>query len=147
MKSKPNPTTSTIPPTNQRDPFPATNNWKLQDALMRENGRCGLRPLLFLAYGHPRYDASSGPSETCKVYSVLTPEGIAGYAAWAGEVARRYRGRQVMLATKITRNLHPSPHPSIPRIPASLPPTIPISTASHARSPGATRPGLPQCAS
>ncbi len=99
---------------NVNEPSPGTYNWKLQDALMRENARCGLRPLLFLAYGHPRYDASSGPSETCKVYSVLTPEGIAGYAAWAGEVARRYRGRQVIYEIWNEPNIHifwPKPDP------------------------------------
>jgi len=99
---------------NVNERLPGTYNWKLQDALMRENARCGLRPLLFLAYGHPRYDASSGPSETCGVHSVLTPEGIAGYAAWAGEVARRYRGQQVIYEVWNEPNIHifwPKPDP------------------------------------
>jgi polysaccharide biosynthesis protein PslG len=73
-----------------------TYNWSLQDALMQENQRCGLRPLLLLAYGHPEYDASSGPSPSCGVYSVLTQEGREGFAAWARQVARRYRGRQAI---------------------------------------------------
>lgn len=91
---------------NVNEPSPGTYNWKLQDALMRENARCGLRPLLMLAYGHPKYDASSGPSEIYKVYSVLTPEGIAGYAAWAGEVARRYSGQQVIYEIWNEPNIH-----------------------------------------
>lgn len=81
---------------NDNEPSPGTYNWSLQDALMRENERCGLRPLMMLAYGHPKYDASSGPSQTCKVYSVLTQEGRDGFAAWARQVARRYKGKQVI---------------------------------------------------
>ncbi len=99
---------------NDNEPSPGNYTWKLQDALMQENARCGLRPLLLLAYGHPRYDASSGPSETCGVHSVLTPEGIAGYAAWAGEVARRYRGQQVIYEIWNEPNIHifwPKPDP------------------------------------
>ncbi len=99
---------------NDNEESRGTYNWNLQDALMRENERCGLRPLLLLAYGHPQYDASSGPSDTCKVYSVLTPEGIAGYAAWAGEVARRYRGKQVIYELWNEPNIHifwPKPDP------------------------------------
>lgn len=99
---------------NVNEPSRGTYNWNLQDALMRENERCGLCPLLCLAYGHPGYDASSGPSETCKVYSVLNPEGIAGYAAWAGAVARRYRGKQVIYEIWNEPNIHifwPKPDP------------------------------------
>jgi len=81
---------------NENEPSPGAYDWNLQDALMRENQRCGLRPLLVLAYGHPKYDASSGPSQTCKVYSVLTQEGRDGFAAWARQVARRYKGKQVI---------------------------------------------------
>lgn len=99
---------------NVNEPSPGTYNWALQDALMKENVHCGLRALLFLAYGHPKYDASSGPSETCKVYSVLTREGRDGYAGWARQVARRYRGKQVIYELWNEPNIHifwPKPDP------------------------------------
>ncbi len=67
--------------------------WGLQDALMKECERVGMRPLLLIAYGNPVHDATSGPSPTCGVHAVLTKEGRDGFAAWARQVARRYKGR------------------------------------------------------
>ena len=92
-----------------------TYNWNLFDPLMEENERLGLRPMLIMAYGHQGYDTSSGPSVPHEVHAVLTEEGRAGFAAWAGEVARRYSGRQAIYELWNEPNLSlfwPEPDPA-----------------------------------
>lgn len=84
-----------------------TYDWGLQDALMKESERHGMRPVLFLAYGNPKYDKTSGPSPDNGVHAVLTDEGREGFARWAGAVAARYKGKRCIYEVWNEPNIKP----------------------------------------